>query len=388
MLDERTARFLHLKYSEFYRASSLRVERVEQREFGFGDFENAIVKRHIGFRNSRVFNQYLAASAPASVSVSSAFYSLPEARPMEKKGWLGSELVFDLDASDLHLPCQQKHGRSWVCSTCLDSVKRETIKLVEDFLVPDFGISKGSISINFSGNRGYHVHVSDRRFYPLKAGERKQITDYVTGTGLSLKSLFPTLGERETDEESGGKRYKTLRGPKYRDPGWRGKLAAAVISALNSGYEALVKMGVDAPTAKRLIRNKANIIFGITTGNWDQIDIPHKERFWANALGSIAISQTSAIDRNVTSGIEHLIRLPGTLHPGTGLQAKPVQDVESFDPMKAAPFFRDGHVRVKTTKVPEFSMNGLPFGPFDGKTVELPTYAAVYLILKKTAVLA
>lgn len=378
MLDQRSARFATLKFSEFYRSAHVHVDRIEAKEFGFGDFDSTISKRHIGFRDVRTLNAYLAAAAPSSVSFSSAFYRDPEGRPMERKGWLGSELVFDLDASDLRLPCQARHGKAWVCSMCLDSVKREVFKLVEDFLVPDFAIPKAAIHVNFSGNRGYHLHVTDERFYPLKTREREQITGYITARGINMRAFFPSLGER-------GRR---LTGPKPTDPGWGGKLAKGVVSALNSGEPALTALGIEAATARKLIRSRADVILGITTGNWDKINIGRKADFWTNVLNGMAVGQTSSIDRNVTSGIEHLIRLPGTIHPGTGLLAKPVLDLGRFDPMREAPLFMKGVVRVKVEKAPEFSMGGRIFGPFEKETAELPTYAALYLMLKRVAVLA
>lgn len=367
-----------MKFSEFYKSAYVTVDRIESKEFGFGDFDNTIARRHMGFRNAKTLNAYLAAAAPSSVSFSSAFYRYPEGRPMERKGWLGSELVFDLDASDLRLPCQLKHGKSWVCSSCLDSVKREVVKLIEDFLIPDFAVQEGAIHVNFSGNRGYHIHITDERFYPLKTKEREQITGYITARGINMKVFFPSLGER-------GKR---LTGPKPTDPGWGGKLARGVISALNSGEPMLAVLGVDGPVARKLIKNKAEVILGITMGNWDKINIEHKADFWTNVLKSMAVGQTSSIDKNVTSGVEHLIRLPGTVHPGTGLLAKPATSLDKFEPMKEALLFRKGSVKVKVEKAPEFSIGGETFGPFEKEARELPTYAAIYLMLKRVAVLA
>jgi hypothetical protein len=56
--------------------------------------------------------------------------------------------------------------------------------------------------------------------------------------------------------------------------------------------------------------------------------------------------------------------------------------------MSDAIAFKDGIVKVKTLKVPKFRMNYCDYGPFDNNEIELPTYAAVYLILKRTASIA
>jgi DNA primase small subunit len=115
---------------------------IERREFGFGDFERKIAYRHMAFRDWKALKTYLTNDAPPFVSVSSAHYQHPDGRPMENKGRIGAELVFDLDANDLNLPCAKVHGSSWVCDKCLDAVKAETHKLIEDFLMSDFGFSE------------------------------------------------------------------------------------------------------------------------------------------------------------------------------------------------------------------------------------------------------
>lgn len=159
--------------------ASLAPERTEQREYGVGDFETKIRFRHLEFKNPADLKKYLAEKAPPFISCSMAYYKNPSFRPMENKGWIGAELVFDIDANDMKLSCQAEHGSSWVCENCLKSVKEEVVKLIEEFLVPDFGFSKKEISINFSGNRGYHVHVNKESVLSLSGDARKQITEYM-----------------------------------------------------------------------------------------------------------------------------------------------------------------------------------------------------------------
>lgn len=374
-------RFAETKFASYYKKAQINVERVEQKEFGFGDFEQRILRRHRAFKSQRDLDAYLAAAAPPSISVSTAFYKYPDGRPMEAKGWLGSELVFDLDSSDLNLECQKTHGRSWVCPNCLAAVKMEVFKLIENFLVPDFAVPKKDISINFSGNRGYHLHVSDLRFLDLTTKQRTQITGYITAKEIDLNVFFPALGEKG----------KQLRGPKPTDKGWGGKLARGTISALNAGEDALVRLGIDSQAARKLVKKKADVILGITMGNWDRIGVPKKAEFWGNVLKGMTISQTSLIDRNVTNGTEHLIRLPNTIHSDTGLCAMrlgSVDELEKFDPMKEAVLFRAGAVRVYIEKSQPLEIGGMLFGPFEKQRIELPTYAALYLLLKRVAVLS
>ena len=368
---------------EFYvNVENIAPRNVEKREFGFGSFERKISYRHYSFKSERQLKEYLARNAPAFVSYSFAEYEKPDGRPMENKKWLGGDLLFDIDASDLNLPCKKEHSGSWVCQKCLDGAKYETIKLVEEFLIPDFGFSEKEITVNFSGNRGYHIHVDNEKVFGLDGGARKQIGNYITGNNIDLNSFFPSLGRKGI----------RLDGPKPTDYGWGGKLADGVISALNGGTSSLMELGIDKKTAQMLTRKSAEVRLGITTGNWDKINIPRKAEFWGNVLRGIAVRQSDAIDKNVSTDIYHLIRLPGTIHGDTGLIAKRVKSIkslDSFDPMRDAIAFDDETVKIKAIlDIPKFFMSGRIFGPYGKTETMLPRYAAVYLILKRLATLA
>ncbi len=364
---------------EYYSKHPVSVAGLASREFGFGDFESKIRIRHMSFQSDRDLNRYLVENAPAFVSCSSALYARPASRPMETKGLIGAELVFDLDATDMHLACQKEHGTSWVCSNCLSSVKTETIKLIEEFLVPDFGFQERDISINFSGNRGYHVRIHSDDVMHLDGKARKQISDYISGNGISMEALFPNLGQKGV----------RLTGPKPGDYGWGGRLAKGMIEAVNRGPAALEALGAPAADARIMERHKASVIMGITTGNWDMVRINKKAEFWANVIKGMTIKQSDSIDRNVTNDPSHLLRLPDTLHGDTMLVSKSIgsaSELRKFDPMTDAIAFRGGTMLVKTVKVPKFSMDGKSFGPYDGGEVALPTYAALYLLMKRAAV--
>jgi len=382
LLGDRESALVTALIREFYSNSSgIGARATEHREFGFGDFERKIRYRHYSFTNEKALKDYLVRNAPPFVSASAAEYQKPDARPMENKKWIGEELLFDIDASDLKLKCRSEHDGSWVCHKCLNGAKEETVKLIEDFLIPDFGMSEEEISVNFSGNRGYHIHVHNKDMFKLDGDARKGIVNYITGNGIELTSFFPTMGRRGV----------RLEGPKPTDYGWGGKLANGVIKALGNGTSGLMELGIDKKSAELLVRKSAEIRLGISTGNWDKINIPRKAEFWGNVLKGIAITQSDAIDKNVSTDIYHLIRLPGTIHGDTGLVSKTLKSVKSlgdFNPMNEAIAFDDKKTKVKTAVVPKFNMCHTDFGPYSNQLVELPRYVAVYLILKRFAILA
>ncbi len=368
-------------FGEYYvkqDAASLAPERVSQREFGIGDFERKIKFRHAEFRTSLELKEYLVRQTPAFVSCSTAYYKNPSFRPMENKGWLGAELIFDIDATDMHLDCQKVHGTSWVCDNCFVSVRHEAIKLIEEFLMPDFGFSKNEISVNFSGNRGYHIRVNKDSILGLSPNSRKEISAYITGSGISFDDFFMV------EEIGQGKRIKRLAGPKPTEPGWRGKIARSVIKDLNAGPEHLVSMGMDARTARNMYKKRSLMEMGINNGNWDLVYVKDKAQFWSDVIKSHAIVQSDKIDENVTNDTGHMIRLANTIHGSTGLLSKRIslQELSSFEPMSEAVVLTDAPIKVKANTKNVLHMKGEAFGPYSNVEAELPGYASMYLFLK------
>ncbi|MCX8195353.1 MAG: DNA primase catalytic subunit PriS [Candidatus Micrarchaeota archaeon] len=358
--------FLRKLFSGFYTSCQLGVSKPQQREFGFGGWEKKIEFRHIGVKGEAELRARLVSDAPLYVSYSVAYYEFPAARPMVKKNWLGADLVFDLDAP------AHSCGK-FTCGQCLAQVKRETIQLVEEFLVPDFGFSQSEISVNFSGSRGYHVHVVSDAVEQLDREARREIADYITGTGLQFDKLFWEEG-------------KKLFGPRPSQGGFGGKFARSFLARLEDGSFALsISRSLKDPAIRQKMRR------AIEEGNWDPIGIANRKKKFQEKFSSMMLSLSGRIDSNVTADTSKLIRMPGSLHGGSGLLAKKVSmaGLEKFHPMEDAIAFSSGEAKVKMGEpVPRFSVKGEEFGPFEaGETRELPLAAAVYLLCKKAAVL-
>ncbi len=367
--------FVNKTISDYYMgAKYLAPERIEQREFGVGNFDVKISHRHMSFRNENELRNYLSANSIPYVSCSSAYYKFPTGRPMENKGWLGSELVFDLDVTDMDLPCQRRHGKGWVCKTCFNAVKEETLKLIYDFLIPDFGFSENDVNVNFSGNRGYHVHIRKDEVLQLDAAARREITNYISGVGIDFDDIFTNVGQKGV----------ALNGPKPTDKGWMGKLARSFIASLNAGTDSLIRLGIDKPTATKLYRNKIFEQQGVMQGNWDVVPLKKKYEVWKGMVDAQAIIQSDKIDKNVTNDPSHLIRLPNTIHGGTGLLSRRLgsaKELYRFDPMKDAIAFKKGDIRISAKTDFELFMNGQKWGPYGGE-INVPIYVGMYLHLK------
>jgi DNA primase small subunit len=358
--------FLQSRFGEYYKTYQPPIQKVEQREFGFGGWEKKIEFRHIAFKSPDELRQRLAREKPLFVSYSAAYYEFPDARPMPKKNWLGADLIFDLDA-ELH-SCAP-----FICGECLEKIKAQTVKLIEDFLIPDFGFSKSEMIINFSGNRGYHVHVHSPAVYSLGRDERREIVNYISGNNLSFESFFWADPPR-------------IYGPKPTDGGYHGKLAREMIRRAREEPASLKEISTKLKKPEEVEK----FISGIERGNWDTIGIAKREEKFKAVFDALSVRLPEHVDANVTFDTSKLLRLPKSIHGGTGMACVLVSDFSSFNPMRDAVVFSNQPVSIKTVQqIPAIEMKNQTFGPFeDNKTVSVPEFFAIYLICKRAAVLA
>jgi len=120
--------------------------------------------RHRAFSSVQKLRTFLIETAPDHVYFSSSKYADPAAYPMEdkKKGWRGSDMVFDIDYDHLKRPT-------------LREAKKQSEKLLL-ILKDDLGFKK--LLYVDSGSRGFHVHVHDECVQKLSNPERREIADF------------------------------------------------------------------------------------------------------------------------------------------------------------------------------------------------------------------
>jgi len=366
--------------------------------------------RHKAFAKPRFFRDFIKSITPSDVYYSAAYYQKPS-EEMDEKGWLGTDLVFDIDSDHIPSTCKMEHeywtcegcdnagvgkhpsicsecsGRkfkkaAWLCETCLETAKAEALKLI-DILVNDFGFPPDDIEVCFSGHRGYHVHVEREEIKSLDQDARKEIVDYVLGTGLKV-SLH---GLMEVSRRTG----KKVIGPDLKDPGWGGKIARGVYDILvSSTLQQLTEInGINKNTASLLYTHRDEILNAWNNGNpWGSIKgIGIKT--WEKLVETSIDNQAACIDTVVTTDIHRLIRMPLTLHGKTGLKVicVPSKSLEKLDPLRDALAFRNGTLKVYVKAAHRFRIGEEIFGPYKKETVKLPMAAAIYLFCKRTALL-
>jgi len=396
-----TKAFIQEKFAEYYRLNSSSIDppsSLANREFAFLLFKERMMLRHKGVKNAEDLRTLLKTVVPSDVYYSSAHYEKPE-EEMEAKEWLGADLVFDIDADHIPTPCGKQHdiwtcnncgatgrgtppekcqvckgqkfdGKSWLCEICLESAKRETMKLI-DVLTRDFGLSPQEMTIAFSGHRGYHVHVENEVVQTLDQMARKEIVDYMVGIGL--EPSFHGLEE--------GK------GPGLEEAGWRGRIAKGTYDfLLNTSIEQLEAMGLKKGVVNSLINQRDKVLESWKgRGPWRTKGVGSES--WKKIVQKAVENQSVKIDTVVTTDIHRLIRLSNTLHGKTGLKKLnvSVSGIEGFDPLKEAVAFKEGRIRLMVSEAPEFRLGDERYGSYKNVEVDLPTAAALFLLCKDAA---
>jgi len=355
---------------------------IEHREFGTGTLDAKIKVRHKSFKSAKELSGYLKREAPYFISYSAAYYRFPENQPMEKKQWIGAELVFDLDKE-----------MDYFIEESLNEVKEEALNLFE-FLLEDFGVRKKDIKINFSGSKGYHIHVSNPQVNALDKDSRQELVDYVTANGFDLDYYFTreavsgvNLGGRG-DFHSKDDNTAVVRGPTEGDTGWAKRAYDVAMDLVSSDEDKLKKeYKLRTKQAKIIASNREHNQRFLREGKWDALKGLTKH-MREKIIERYAVSMVEDTDRMVTADTSRLIRLPNTLHGGSGLIAKKTKNLESFNPLIDAIAFSEDEVEVIVKEnTPAFHLNENTFKLRKGKN-RIPEYAAVYLLLKDKAEIA
>lgn len=379
----KTISILKRTFREYYFKKSNAFEeppKMEHREFGYMQFGQAGMVRHLSFKSMKELDAMLVREVPSDVYCSNAYYQIPTQQPMQEKQWLGADLIFDIDGKDIDLPCVPSHsyplcmncgyalpptldeGKSYSCpscgckkadyvslpcSKCIEGSKKEARRLIE-FLMVDLGIEQSNIRIYFSGNNGFHVHINDDAYVSLDPQARSDLAGYLSGTSLMSESI----GVRKSNTDDLFFIKFPRSGLAY---GWRKRIA----DKLKINTSSTIKL-------KSMVKQKGGYIaFKL------ELDRMTKE------MGV-------RLDPQVTTDVHRVFRMPSTLNSKSGLAKTRCSDIYSFDPFIDACVLGDGKVSVRLKVHIKLKIMGKSFN-ISKESAEMPAYAAVYLMCKGLA---
>lgn len=370
MLDKNTP-FVEEAFKEYYFKNFAMIHvpsRTSEREFGYQKF-NLGMTRHQSIKNDKELHLLLMTQVPSDVYCSNAYYSFPNL-PMSEKDWKEADLIFDIDAKDLHLDCRQNHTCfkctscknitekqlpcctcgsdkfeiiSVACQNCISESKKETEKLIE-ILIEDLGVPKKEIQIYFSGNEGFHIHIENSTYQTLDSRERVDLADYIM-----MNQIMPeTIGINKQN-------ISKMSLPDTKERGWRGRIAKVLFNSKTK---------------------RQKIVQEITSGGY--VAFQSRLEDMRHTLGV-------RIDPKVTMDVHRIFRLGGSINSKSGLAKVLCRDLKNFDPFSDACLLGDEKVDVLANFPLSFKLRNKKYGPYVNEKVSVPKYAAVYMMCKGLA---
>ncbi|WP_410767036.1 DNA primase small subunit PriS [Haloferax sp. DFSO60] len=358
-MDGRTREYLEGRFGDYYRSATVPLPPApSEREWGVIPWSagGTRMHRHQSLLDLGELEDYLARTAPRHVYFSSARFADPGASSMDDKDWREADLVFDIDAD--HLPGVDPEETSYaeMLAAGKDATENLLSLLDDDFEFQD-------MQVVFSGGRGYHVHVRDEGIRSLDSEARREIVDYIRAIDLDFDGLIETragdrgITQRVLRTEGGWGRRTHDRLLEFVD----GLMELEEEAALNRLQEL---DGVGEGRAKTILGAFRNNPDAIRTGNVEAGG--PGVRTLVDALAhEVVESETAPIDEPVTTDTKRLIRLPKSLHGGSGLVVQPLtrEEFEEFDPLvDAVPDrFRGREITIRVTDPGPVTFDGDTF---------------------------
>lgn len=368
--------FLENSFKQYYFEHSDMIgvpERAAAREFGYQKFNSGMI-RHLRIKNDNQLRLLFMKNVPSDVYCSNAYYSFPEL-PMNEKDWKEADLIFDIDAKDLQLPCRSNHTisiceqchnvstgndscsacgslkikkRSLPCKACMDASKVEVSKLTR-ILTNDLNVNEADIDIYFSGNEGFHVYAYHSQFGKLDSRARSDLVDYIMFRG----AIPERFGMKKTSQPTNND-ISTF--PDFEQSGWRARFSAEVYGSKSKRNKIIRQLKQEGYASFQSMLDDLTQRIGVR------------------------------IDPNVTMDVHRIFRLPGSLNSKSGLAKIPCASLEKFDPYMEAPLLNDDPVDVFADCPVRFRLKREQFGPFTNhQKVTVPTFAAAYMVCKGLA---
>lgn len=391
-MEERTRAYLRGRFGDHYRRTDVaRPPDAGMREWGYIPWTRGpgtTMIRHnalLDLVGGGSLTSFLARERPRHIYYSTGRYERPGTDTMDEKGWIGSDLVFDLDAD--HLPAATTEDTyAERLGKCKAALTRLLALLEEDFGFED-------MTIVFSGGRGYHVHVRDQDVFELGRAERREVVNYLRGKGLagidrltSEEPVFATAYGRETDASN---RVLQTAGGWGRRVHRRVQRFAEEIRSMEED-DAIERLR----TFEGIGEKKARTVLGGLTDASDAVAAGHVDvrpgmmTLFDGFVQETIYEESAAIDEPVTTDINRLIRLPGSLHGGTGLAVQPIAraEVSGFDPLVDAipDTFRGHDIAIQLPEETRIDVGGDSFTVPAGEH-SVPEYAGIFLMARGQA---
>lgn len=306
----------------------------QNREFSFWLPDNKVI-RYLSFPSADLLRKQCVQMTPERFEIGPQYSINPKDRKTLKKASafkpVMKELVFDIDMTDydaIRTCCQGAK----ICLKCWQFIVM-AIKVVDTALREDFGFQH--IMWVYSGRRGAHAWISDKRAREMDDTKRKAVANYLEALrgnengkrNAFRRPLHPHI-ERSLKILTP---YFTSDVLAEQDPWESNAQAEKLINLLpdNKLTEALKKKWDSS--ARSSSQKWADIDTLAEAGNLSTLN----PKQLVETKQDIRLEYTyPRLDAEVSKKLNHLLKSPFVIHPGTGRVCVPIdmRSLEDFDP--------------------------------------------------------
>ncbi|KAH3676248.1 hypothetical protein WICMUC_002125 [Wickerhamomyces mucosus] len=304
------------------------------REFAY-EFQSGAYQRYNSYNNLEEFKASVIKSNPTRFEVGAVYEINPSERksvPKSKMKPVEKELVFDIDLTDyddIRTCC----SKTKICTKCWKFITVAT-KIIDQALRDDFGFEH--MIWVFSGRRGAHCWVSDKRARVLDETRRRAIIEYLDvlknkgSKRLNVRRPYHPHIQRSYDI------LKTEFIPiilEEQNPWQNDKAAIETLCKFSNEKlnEALKEFWGDHPDRSSFQK-------------WKDIDEVAKRTLPKSTNFKLIVEAKQdliletlypRLDVEVSRQMIHLLKSPFCIHPGTGNVCVPFDSRQPFDPMSS-----------------------------------------------------
>jgi len=298
-----------------------------RREFSF-TLEGDIYIRYLSFQDADDFHKVIVNRNPIKIDIGAVFNVPPKdskKNDMIPFKALERELIFDIDLTDYDEIRNCCDGAN-ICKKCWIFMII-AVKILERSLKNDFGFKH--LLFVYSGRRGIHCWVNDRRARELTFEARSAIVEYLTlvsgGDYKSKKTSFYFKQNLHPSVLSALQIIDEYFPRLISEQGWlddQQKFDQIIELCSQTSLKAELKKLYD-PKLKPV-------------DLWRKIEAKcaQSSTYFAEEI-KIQYSYPR-LDINVSKGVNHLLKAPFSVHPKTGRVSVPIDinRIDSFDPFK------------------------------------------------------
>jgi len=277
-------------FKEHYSTADIHINDIHRKEIAMFVFsKTGEWHRAMYFQNKEdLIEKMVTEKPPAGLFASTAYYMDPNERVISRRDLMKFDFVVDLDD---YMPDDMD------MVDFIDIMRAKTKYIVDRFLL-DLGFKEEDMTIDFSGNKGFHITFESDDYTHLDQADRRQIIGYIVGDKLDRSIILPDS--------------------KLRHYGWNKQVVHFLNHILEDNSTQNLERYFPKTTAKKINSLLADpaVVARLQAGSLVDFDLNALRKA---VMKEHAVNVKSIVDKGCTTDKHRILRVPGSLHAKKGL---------------------------------------------------------------------